>query len=126
MASGSSTLSIHARAICAAPVAELLRRCAGPELAIKIARSVGRVFGADGPDATARAAIAVARVDARVPRGGNCYRRVLMHAMVEREAASRPIVFGLRAGGGPKSGHAWLEGADAAGLAAEYDAVFTF
>lgn len=49
-------------------------------------------------------------VDARVPGGPNCYRRVLLETALDASAARERIVFGLRQGGGRASGHAWLEG----------------
>jgi hypothetical protein len=47
-------------------------------------------------------------VDACMPGGGNCFRRALMQVALDPEAAAAPINLGLRNGGGPRSGHAWL------------------
>jgi len=49
-------------------------------------------------------------VDARMPGGPNCYRRVLLETALDAGAARERIVFGLRKGCGRASGHAWLEG----------------
>jgi hypothetical protein len=62
----------------------------------------------------------IGRVDAHFPGGGNCYRRALVEIALEPEAAREPIHFGLRAHGGPGSGHAWL--ADRRGTNEHYDA----
>lgn len=43
-----------------------------------------------------------------MPGGPNCYRRVLLETALDAGAAKEKIVFGLRAGGTLRSGHAWF------------------
>jgi hypothetical protein len=62
-------------------------------------------------------------VDKCFPGGGNCYRRALLKIAVDPVAARTPLKMGLRAGGGPRSGHAWL--ADSETVVAHYDAEFS-
>jgi hypothetical protein len=63
---------------------------------------------------------AIALVDARLPGGGNCYRRSLLQIALDPEAAREPFFMGLHAAGGDRSGHAWVgEAADGR----SYDAV---
>jgi hypothetical protein len=52
---------------------------------------------------------AIAAVDARLPGGGNCVRRSLLEMRLDAGAAEERLFAGFRAGGLPKSGHAWLE-----------------
>jgi hypothetical protein len=66
---------------------------------------------------------AIRIVDQLIPSGPNCYRRVLLEIALDSGAAAEPVYFGLRAAGGPRSGHAWLGGDR--GPAKAYDAVFT-
>ena len=61
-------------------------------------------------------------VDRCFPLGGNCYRRALIEIAMDAGAAAEPLHMGLRADGGPNSGHAWLE--SARGGAERYDAEF--
>jgi hypothetical protein len=49
-------------------------------------------------------------VDRLMPGGDNCYRRVLLEMAVDADAATKPVVFGLKKGGGLRSGHAWFRG----------------
>ena len=61
-------------------------------------------------------------IDRAFPSGPNCYRRVLVEIAMDAGAAEEDLHIGLRAHGGPKSGHAWL---GSEGTAAErYDAEF--
>jgi hypothetical protein len=66
----------------------------------------------------------VSLVDFFMPGGSNCYRRALLEIAVDRDAATDLLRLGLRAHGGPQSGHAWL-GSAADGSAARYDAEFS-
>jgi hypothetical protein len=52
---------------------------------------------------------AIRLVDRCFPSGGNCYRRTLIEIAMDAGAASEPLHMGVQAGGGPNSGHAWLE-----------------
>lgn len=58
-------------------------------------------------------------VDGLCPGGPNCFRRCLLETALDRGAAEQRIVLGLKAHGGPGSGHAWLADAEEAG---RYDA----
>jgi hypothetical protein len=51
---------------------------------------------------------AVRIVDRCFPGGGNCYRRVLLEVALDAGAAGEVVRFGLRAGGGPGTGHAYF------------------
>lgn len=48
-------------------------------------------------------------VDARMPTGPNCYRRVLLETALDAGAARETVIFGLRKGGSKGSGHAFFE-----------------
>jgi hypothetical protein len=50
----------------------------------------------------------IGAIDRRLPDGGNCFRRALIEIALDPESAREPLRFGLRKGGGAKSGHAWL------------------
>src|SRR5262245_48095321 len=65
----------------------------------------------------------IAAVDARLPGGGNCYRRALLEICVDAGAAEEKLYMGLKAHGGPRSGHAWLASWPDAANAGAYDAV---
>jgi hypothetical protein len=74
------------------------------------------------PDDRARLRRAIAIVDARLPGGPNCVRRALLEMALDRGAANEKLLAGFVSGGGPKSGHAWLESER---VAQRYDAVIT-
>ena len=65
----------------------------------------------------------IARVDALMPGGGNCYRRSLLEIALDSGAAQDRLFMGLSANGGAKSGHAWLGSASDA--PSHYDAIFS-
>ena len=65
----------------------------------------------------------IAALDARLPGGGNCYRRALLEMSLDAGAARERLHLGLRAHGGPGSGHAWLASWPDAADASSYDAV---
>jgi hypothetical protein len=65
----------------------------------------------------------IAIVDRLLLDGGNCYRRALLEMALDAGAAREPLRFGLRAHGGPRSGHAWLASWPDAAKAGTYDAV---
>jgi hypothetical protein len=66
----------------------------------------------------------IRQIDARVPGGPNCYRRALLEMRLDAVAAREPLHLGLRAHGGPNSGHAWLGQPVSAEDSAHYDAQF--
>jgi hypothetical protein len=51
---------------------------------------------------------AIGWVDRCFPGGPNCYRRVLLEIALDRDAAGRSVCFGLNAGAGPGTGHAYF------------------
>jgi hypothetical protein len=62
-------------------------------------------------------------MDRVLPAGPNCYRRALLEMYLDSGASREPLYLGLRAHGGPRSGHAWLASwPDNAGASA-YDAI---
>jgi hypothetical protein len=65
----------------------------------------------------------IAAVDARLPGGGNCYRRALLETCLDAGAADEKLCMGLKSHGGPGSGHAWLSSWPDAATADVYDAV---
>lgn len=91
------------------PSVELSRR------SLSLHQSVGRVrssaAGANRRSAEARKVLrrAIVAVDARMPGGANCVRRSLLEMRLDAGAARERLFAGFRAGGVPKSGHAWLE-----------------
>jgi hypothetical protein len=87
---------------------EHARRAAGPAEAAALARSLGKTADPRwGPDRE-RLRKYVRRVDSLFPGGPNCYRRALLEMAFDRGASAETLQLGLRAGGGPRSGHAWL------------------
>jgi len=97
-----------ARVCAALPRVELERRLRGPGVSVPALRERGRACRER--DARERAVLhrAIAAVDARLPGGGNCYRRVMLEIRLDRGAASERVSLGIDARGGPGSGHAWL------------------
>jgi hypothetical protein len=61
-------------------------------------------------------------MDRLLARPANCYRRALVEIAMDAGAATEPLHFGLRAGGGTNSGHAWLGAESDRG--SRYDAKF--
>ena len=51
----------------------------------------------------------IGAVDRRLPGGKNCVRRALLEVALDGAAAREQFFAGLHMGGGPGSGHAWLE-----------------
>src|SRR4051812_7712772 len=110
------------RVLVGLPAVEWGRLFLGPDrLLAKLRRS--------GCSARARAPIerqalrrVIATVDARLPGGANCYRRALVETLLDAGAANEKMYFGLKAQGGPRSGHAWLASWPDAGNAGAYDA----
>jgi SAM-dependent methyltransferase len=89
------------------PLVDRVRRELGP----KDAASAARRLGADAPqrDALGRAQLrkAIALCDRAVPRGGGCYRRVLLEVALDAGAAKETIRLGLHKN--ERRGHAWLD-----------------
>jgi hypothetical protein len=94
------------------PRLELGRRRRGTEVVITEARQRGQAQPPQSPAARARLQRVITWVDARMPRGPNCYRRALLMTALDPDAAARPLRFGLQRGGAPGSGHVWIPGRD--------------
>lgn len=96
------------RVLCVLLDVELGRMREGPEpLVQRLRRRARRARGTKEREELQRV---IRWVDAKMPGGPNCYRRVLLETRLDAGAARERIVFGLRKGGGRGSGHAWLEG----------------
>ncbi|MEP6652742.1 MAG: lasso peptide biosynthesis protein [Myxococcales bacterium] len=91
------------------PSVEFSRRSLSLHNSVRRVRS--RAEGAAFRSQEARAVLrrAIVAVDARMPGGGNCVRRSLLEIRLDAGAAQERLFAGFRAGGIPKSGHAWLE-----------------
>jgi hypothetical protein len=103
------TLANLLSALAALPVAEWRRRTVSLHHAVALARA--DAAGRPKRTATARQQLrrVIAAVDARMPGGPNCVRRSLMEMSLDAGAARELLHAGLRRGGGPGSGHAWLK-----------------
>lgn len=110
------------RVIVALPGVETGRRFEGPASLVRRlrSRSVNERARSDGE--RARLKRIIRWVDARLPGGGNCYRRSLLEMALDRGAAQEPLHLGLSSTGMPGSGHAWL-GAESDGR--RYDVVIS-
>lgn len=91
-----------------AAVVERQRVTLGPRVAVQGARLRGEKARLR-PEAGRRdLRRIIGFLDRRWPGGPNCYRRVLLEVATDAGAAREPVQMGLRASGGPRSGHAWL------------------
>ncbi|MBS2012477.1 MAG: hypothetical protein JST00_06305 [Deltaproteobacteria bacterium] len=88
-------------------LADETRRTTSPERAIERMRERGRREIARGPIGRARLRRAIGWVDALVPGGENCYRRVLLELALDAGAARETVVLGLDVG---RTGHIAFEG----------------
>jgi len=95
----------------------------GPAPLLKSLRARGLREKRRSSSERARLSRIVRIVDACFPGGGNCYRRALLEIAVDPIAAASPLNLGLRSGGGPRSGHAWL--GPSSEPQARYDAEFS-
>jgi hypothetical protein len=111
------------RVIAILPVVEFGRRMVGPSLLLRRFRARGARRRFRSPDQRLSLRRIIGAFDARLPGGGDCYRRVLLEILLDPVSASEPVHFGFRQHGGPKSGHAWL--GEAERLPAVYDAEFS-
>jgi hypothetical protein len=106
----------------ALPAVELGRRRLGPAALVERFRRKG-IAGAKRSDAERlRLRKVIAAIDRCFPGGRNCYRRALLEMAVDPAAAAKQLRFGLRHGGGLRSGHAWLAGDP---VSDRYDAEFS-
>ena len=111
------------RVLVGLPAVECGRLLLGPSRLLARLRHTGRRAQKRSPAERHSLRRVIAAVDARLPGGGNCYRRALVETLLDAGAADEKIYFGLKAHGGPKSGHAWLGSWPDAANAGAYDAV---
>jgi hypothetical protein len=112
------------RVLCALPRVERGRISVGPSPLVTALRAEAMSRSSRRPSERTRLKAIIARVDARMPGGGNCYRRALLEIALDRGAAAEPLFLGLNASGEPSSGHAWLGSApNAGGAPKDYDAI---
>jgi hypothetical protein len=110
------------RILAALPLVEWRRRQLSLHYAVALARAEGSRRETRTAKNRSRLRKAISRVDARLPGGGNCVRRALLEMSLDPAAARERLFAGLRTGGGPGSGHAWLESEKPAVV---YDAVIS-
>jgi hypothetical protein len=104
----------------ALPVVEWRRRRLSLHQAVDWARASSRNRPSRSAAGRARLRRLIELIDARLPGGGNCVRRALLEMSLDRDSGRERLLAGFRHGGGPKSGHAWLESETARD---RYDAV---
>ena len=85
-----------------------------------MARDGGRRRPSRTPAGRIRLKRVISAIDRRLPGGKNCVRRALLEIALDGAAAREKFFAGLQTGGGPGSGHAWLESEPAS---KRYDAV---
>ncbi len=90
------------RVVAIAKTVERARRETAPEQAVGLARALGARREARAPIGRARLRRAIGWVDAMMPGGANCYRRVLLELALDAAAARETLVFGLDVG---RTGH---------------------
>jgi hypothetical protein len=107
----------------ALPAVEFGRVRVAPASLLKSLRARGGRGRARTDLERARLTRIIRLVDAFFLGGRNCYRRALLEIAVDPIAAATPLNLGLRTGGGPRSGHAWLGPPDEPRV--RYDAEFS-
>jgi hypothetical protein len=103
------TLVEVARVVLAVPRVELQRQRGSLHHAVRALRQGAFRRTARSVEGRAHLRRAIAAVDARLPDGPNCVRRSLLEISLDGGAAREKLLAGFMAGGGKKSGHAWLE-----------------
>lgn len=83
------------------------RRNETPQRALAAIRAMGEAQISRGPIGRARLRRAVGWVDAMMPGGASCYRRILLEVALDGGAARETVVFGLDVGA---TGHVAFEG----------------
>jgi hypothetical protein len=101
---------------------ELLRWLVGPQAAVESSRQLGRLCVTRSPGEREILRKAIRWVDRHWPAEPNCYRRILLEIALDRGASREKVIMGFRQGGGPGSGHAWLESDPPAAV---YDALIS-
>jgi hypothetical protein len=104
------------------PLVEWRRRRLSLHGAVASARADSHKRGARSKSARVRLRRFIGAVDARMPGGGNCVRRALIEMSLDAAAGRERLFAGFRTGGGPRSGHAWLE---SHAVTETYDAVIS-
>jgi hypothetical protein len=104
----AATLGELGRVLAVLLVVEVGKRRWGPRRLLATLRRQGGRCRRRDPAARARLQRAIGWVDARIPGGPNCYRRVLLEIALDRGAAAEPFHMGFNVSGGPVRGHAWL------------------
>jgi hypothetical protein len=112
-----------ARVLRALPRVEWERLFRAPAVSMPRLRRLGLQSARRLPGDRAKLRRIVAFVDRCLPGGGNCYRRAMLESCLDAGAAGERLMLGLRASGGPRSGHAWLASAADADSDASYDAI---
>jgi hypothetical protein len=108
--------------LAALPSVEWLRRRRSLHAAAAELRRRGAVQRQRALPERERLRRAIAMLDRRLPGGPNCVRRSLLEIRLDAGAARERLFAGFRRGGGPGSGHAWLESDP---VTDRYDAVVT-
>jgi hypothetical protein len=106
---GLRTLWEITRVLLDVPQVERQRRNFSLHQAVGAARRRASTRNARSSEGRARLRRAIAIVDARLLNGPNCVRRSLLEMGLDRGAGGEKLLAGFVSGGGPKSGHAWLE-----------------
>ena len=97
------------RSLVELPLIEADRRRLSLHNAVARARQRATRRTACTPEGRATLRRAISIVDRLTPWGPNCVRRSLLEISLDAGAAREHLFAGFKAGGGPKSGHAWLE-----------------
>jgi hypothetical protein len=118
---GVGALSELVRVLIAVPQVEARRRRLSLHRAVGTVRR-GAARQVRSVEGRARLRRVIAMVDARMPGGPNCVRRSLLEIALDRGAAGEKVLAGFVSGGGPRSGHLWLESEQ---VPRRYDAVVT-
>jgi hypothetical protein len=111
-----------ARALGAVARVESDRRRLGIHQAVRRARGRAALVPERSPSGRKRLKKAISMADALMPGGRNCVRRSLLEISLDSGAAKERLLAGFVAGGGYKSGHAWLESEP---TSRKFDAVVT-
>lgn len=112
-----------ARVLFKLPLVEWGRLVHGPTRVVATARRVALRTLRRAPSDRRVLRKVIAAVDARLPGGGNCYRRALLEMSLDAGAAQETLFMGLKVHGGPGSGHAWLASWPDAANASAYEAI---
>lgn len=106
----AATLLEVVRVLQELPSVERARRRLGPRRLVALLRRRSQTQ----PRRRSRVCLqrAIRWVDARLPGGGNCFRRALLEMALDRGAADEPMLFGFELRDDHLAGHAWLDSAE--------------